>query len=100
MTDLKAPKGAKSPVPPLPPHVPTIDITPTWRAMLPVFLAVIENGSEQGNSEARRELSRMADIADRFVTISAHNPDAVRELLDDAAREAAIIMDRVEERMK
>lgn len=84
MTVEKAPKGAKSPVPPLPPRAPTIDITPTWRGLLPVFLAVIENGSEAGHSEATRELGRMADLADKFVKIAAHDPAKVRELLDAA----------------
>lgn len=44
----------------------TIDITPTWRGLLPVFLALIESGTAEGRKTAREELQRMAEAADKF----------------------------------
>lgn len=43
----------------------TIDVTPTWSDMLPVFLAVLKNGDSNG--VAKEELTRMAAIADKYV---------------------------------
>lgn len=44
----------------------TIDLTPTWRALLPVFLLALEEGTEEGKQIAREELGRMADAADGY----------------------------------
>lgn len=43
-----------------------VDVTPTWRAIVPLLLAAVEAGSD----EARRELYRMADLADRYVELN------------------------------
>lgn len=48
----------------------TIDITPTWRAVLPVYLAAHENGNFTGRKIALEELNRMAKLADEFVAQS------------------------------
>ena len=45
----------------------TIDVTPTWRALIPVMIAVIENGTAEGRKLVISELYRMADIADQAV---------------------------------
>lgn len=45
----------------------TIDLTPTWRAILPVLIEGLIHGTEAGRSIAREELTRMADIADKYV---------------------------------
>lgn len=42
----------------------TIDITPTWAAIMPVLIACLENGSETGKQMARTELMRAASIID------------------------------------
>ena len=42
----------------------TIDITPTWEAVLPLLLAAFEDGTPEGRRMAREELRRMASIAD------------------------------------
>lgn len=42
----------------------TIDMTPTWESLLPVMLAVLENGSFDAKRDIRSELSRMAKAAD------------------------------------
>lgn len=44
-----------------------IDCTPTWRNVLPLLLAVVRDGSDKGQIEARIELQRMADLADLYV---------------------------------
>lgn len=50
-------------------HVRTIDLTPTWSAVLPMLLAVLEDGSEAGRKMARAELARMAEAADAYNAI-------------------------------
>ena len=42
-----------------------IDITPTWRAIVPLLMA----GIEAGSGIAREELYRMAELADRYVAL-------------------------------
>lgn len=83
-TTHQPPEGAKPAVVPAPPRM--IDVTPTWRAILPMLLAA--HGSESFNAikEAEGELRRMADLADLYVKMSKHDPDAVRQLLDDAGK--------------
>lgn len=44
----------------------TIDVTPTWRAMLPALLALVDNPST--HREAVEELGRMAEAADKWNT--------------------------------
>ena len=44
----------------------TIDLTPTWAAVLPALLAVIEDGTDEGRKMAREELARMAQAADKY----------------------------------
>ncbi len=45
----------------------TIDMTPTWRAVLPIMIAAIQDGTFEGKKIAREELERMADLADAYV---------------------------------
>ena len=42
----------------------TIDLTPTWRGILPALLALLENPDTQ--RDALDELSKMALAADRY----------------------------------
>jgi len=48
-------------------YVGTIDVTPTWKAMLPVMIEALTNGTPTGKQLAREELARMADLADHYV---------------------------------
>jgi hypothetical protein len=75
-----APKGAKAPVVPREPQY--VDITPTWRGLLPLYLAAHGSGSFQAIKEAESELGRMADLADLYVKLAKHDPDAIRAMLD------------------
>jgi len=43
-----------------------IDVTPTWSAVLPALLAVIQNGKPEAIEIAEAELKRMADAADKY----------------------------------
>jgi hypothetical protein len=45
----------------------TIDLTPTWRGILPVLIALIEKGNAEGRKAAVDDLERMATIADTYV---------------------------------
>lgn len=43
----------------------TVDMTPTWVALLPVLIEVSMNGATaQGRTDAAKELARMAKLAD------------------------------------
>jgi hypothetical protein len=42
----------------------TIDLTPTWRGILPYLFEGLENGTEAGKKIAREEFARMAEAAD------------------------------------
>lgn len=42
----------------------TIDITPTWGAVLPLFIAAVQSDSFVARTAATQELTRMARLAD------------------------------------
>ena len=43
----------------------SLNITPTWNAAMQILIAVLEDGTEKGKTEARIELMRLADLIDR-----------------------------------
>ena len=45
-----------------------IDCTPTWAALVPLFITAIRQATPQGIAAASEELQRMADAADRWNT--------------------------------
>jgi hypothetical protein len=45
----------------------SVDVTPTWVGTLPLLLAVITDGTPEGQAAARGELLRMAQIADLHI---------------------------------
>lgn len=46
----------------------TIDITPTWSAVLPILLHIARNGTDQNAMrEIEKEFRRMAELADKWV---------------------------------
>lgn len=47
-------------------EVETIDCTPTWEGILPLYLDSIKSGKEPGYSAALKELTRMAQTADKY----------------------------------
>lgn len=46
--------------------VETIDITPTWKAVLPIMTMALRDGTPKGQRLAVEELERMAECADRW----------------------------------
>lgn len=42
----------------------TIDILPTWRQAMSIYITSLEHGNEQGKKSAREELYRIADYLD------------------------------------
>lgn len=49
----------------------TIKVGPSsWSEALPLLLVVIRDGNPTGQAEARKELERMAELADRYVDLS------------------------------
>jgi len=48
----------------------TIDLTPSWRDLLPTLLTLVECGGSAGRQTAMEELNRMALAADAYVAIS------------------------------
>lgn len=55
----------------------TIDLTPSWSGILPTLLAAVTDGTPEGQSIARQELARMAEIADRYVALSKSDMPAI-----------------------
>jgi hypothetical protein len=44
----------------------TIDLTPTWTAVLPILFAALEDGTPEGKRMAREEIRQMARAADLY----------------------------------
>lgn len=45
----------------------TVDMTPTWRGLMPALVAAIENGTPAGRQIAIDELNRLANFADNAI---------------------------------
>lgn len=45
----------------------TLDMTPTWEGVLPVYLMAWTDGNAKGRAAASSELLRMAQLADKWV---------------------------------
>lgn len=61
----------------------TIDITPSWADLLPLFLAVIRDGNAEGQQTITAELRRMAQAADLWNTEADRLVSALRFVLND-----------------
>jgi len=48
-------------------EVETIEETPTWQGLMPLYLMAYENGASDGRRAALEELQRMAKLADLYV---------------------------------
>jgi hypothetical protein len=60
----------------------TIDLTPTWSAMLRVLLTVIQDGNAEGRKLAIEELTNMAKVADQFVELSKRMPNGFESWME------------------
>ena len=45
----------------------TVDMSPSWVGVLPIYLAALADGSVSARAAAREELERMARLADAYV---------------------------------
>ena len=45
----------------------TIDLTPSWSAIPPALLDMLEHNGHRDNTELKKELTRMAALADLWV---------------------------------
>jgi len=45
----------------------TIDIAPSWAAITPALLDMLEHNGHRDNTELKKELTRMAALADLWV---------------------------------
>lgn len=43
-----------------------VDVTPTWRGVVPIIEAALRNGTHKGVAAGREEMYRMADAADKW----------------------------------
>jgi hypothetical protein len=50
----------------------TIDVTPTWSAMLPVLITLLQGKNAEGREAATKELKKMAKALDNY---NAHAND-------------------------
>lgn len=51
-----------------------VDITPTWEALIPVMIMLIESGSADGRKQAIGELTRLAKAMDETIAESKKAP--------------------------
>ena len=62
----------------------TVDVTPTWRGVIPLILAALENGTDAGRRLALSEIGRMAEAADKWNAHTKQEPARLRGQLRDA----------------
>lgn len=66
---IRKAETAAKPAEPVKRQIGMIDITPTWRGVLPVLLELIANGTPEGRKLAIEELRKMANLADAYNAI-------------------------------
>lgn len=54
----------------------TVNVTPTWRAIMPLLLAAIQDGTPVGRRAATEELYRLASLVDEMNAESAKEHEA------------------------
>jgi len=70
MTTIKL-RGEKS--------VETIDMTPTWTAIVPILIAGLQDGTPEGQRLAKIELYRMAEAADKWnASVPRKDPETAK----------------------
>lgn len=58
-----------------------ISLEPRWRALMPILIVAIENGTEIGRANARRSLLELAEKLDRVNPVYLRAIPALRELM-------------------
>ena len=44
----------------------TVDVTPTWSGLIPVFRVIVEDGTTEAGEAIWKEITRMAELADAY----------------------------------
>ena len=50
----------------------TIDLTPKWENLVPMFIGWIKNGTPEQRRHAKEEITRIAQILDKFLVHRKH----------------------------
>lgn len=58
----------------------TVDVTPTWQAVMKIYLAALENGTDEGKEAATKEILRCAEIAQEYVDSQKNKNKVVIEV--------------------
>jgi hypothetical protein len=67
-----------------------IDLTPTWKGVLPIIIAALEDGTPEGKRLAKLELAQMAKAADLYnASVPPMTDDAIKNSNTPEAQEAA-----------
>lgn len=70
----------------------TIDVTPTWAALMPALIAAVRDGTPEGQSIAIEELNKLAEAVDaQNARARAGKLDAVLFALDAKGRKSLVI---------
>jgi len=78
----------------------TVDLTPTWRGLLPVLVEVAANGeTAKGRNDAMAELYRLADMADRMKPLKLEAGAAFEEIQITAQAPLEMPHDQIAERV-
>lgn len=66
------------------PVVGRVDLTPTWSALVNLYIHAVRDGTPEANIAAREELNRMALAADRYQALVkiADDNSAVRDAIE------------------
>lgn len=64
----------------------TIDITPQWKNLVPLFISWLQTGTESQRQTAKEHIEQMAEIAD----IVKDNRELIQDALDKAGIEITI----------
>lgn len=59
----------------------SIDVTPTWTDILPVFRSILEDGSAESQAAIWEEIERMAKLADLYVASLSPDPAVGEEVV-------------------
>lgn len=54
----------------------TVDLTPTWSGLMPALLAVLRDGTNEGQAMAAAELTRLAQAMDQTIAEQRAEADA------------------------
>lgn len=78
----------------------TVDLTPTWAALMPLFINILQEGTAEGKESVSKELTRLAKIADDLKAERKDLVDALKACLAIVNRCQATDADAVRAHVK